>query len=163
MGGLWRKWWFRLVLGIVATPVIVTIAGKMGEIVSLIGSPDFAAQVHDQLTLFPKQPMLIAIVELAFVLPLWIGVEVSNARRKLPLPPLITALCIGLLSFCFVLGLECVLRTDFGGGGTDIAPFGIDAGIVYLGSSAVTIAIVQPLIRGWLKRQRRQQNVSSLF
>lgn len=162
MSGLWKKWWIRLILGIVMTPVVMTIAAIVAGIVFDVATLNFEGLSPG--ALFPRTSVLlaIAVVELIGTIPIWIGLEISNRRRHLPLPPEIVAAYLAAFAFIFVLIAQLSTRAaPFLS--TGAIPAWAEAGVSYLVAIGLAILAVQPLIRRWLSKLRTQQDASLIF
>lgn len=163
MPALWKKWWIRLIIGIVMTPFVMTIAAIAAGFVFAVATFHFN-ELKPNL-LFPGVEVWLpmALIELASAIPIWIGLEVSNRSRRRPLPPGIAALFLAAFAFMFVLSIQLNGRFGYSAIPWQSIPVWIQAGVMYFVAVGLAVLVVQPLIRRWLKKVRAEQDASLVF
>ena len=150
-------------MGIVATPFVTTLVGATGLFVYTVVTLKFKDFAAESYLPSPNSLGYVAIGELVLVTPLWIGVEISNARRRRALPAGLTAVFLSIVSFIWMLTFLLIM-----GPSDQIVlmlkiPDFVQFGIVYLVSLGLAVLAVQPLIKGWLRKVRGELDASVVF
>ena len=151
MANLWKRWWFRALMGLLATP-FVTSAGAFPVFISIGFLVDGYIDWSELAKIFPT----FSLAEIAVVILPWIAMEIGNRQRRRPLSPGLTAAWLCLSSACLagLIALLYAFRTWFPTAHVDALMSDIRTGlpislIVYIAPFLLAWLTIRPLIVRW--------------
>ena len=106
MSNLWERWWFRALIGLLATPFAMG-AGCYPILLALALPAEGYINWWAALTALPA----LSLIEIGLAVLPWIVMEVGNRQRRRPLPPGLTAAWLALssayLTALILLMMQC--------------------------------------------------------
>ncbi|MBW8880705.1 MAG: hypothetical protein JF615_04545 [Asticcacaulis sp.] len=99
MANLWKRWWFRALIGALTAPLVMG-AGTFPVLLVMGFLVDGYVNWSAAAMMFP----VLSLVEVAAAVLPWIAMEIGNRQRKRPLSPRLTAAWLSLSS-AYLAGL----------------------------------------------------------
>lgn len=155
---IWRRWWWRLAIGLLMVPVVLTLVFIVASVlISLLLNE--LSSLDGMMT--PAFLTGAVLIELALSVPLWITMEVGNARRRRPLPIGLTAAWIGIFG-AFLMGF--IVAASQAGQWLTEALISLAIVIIsYVMAIILGWLAISPFVRRWLIAAGRKQDAAEAF